>query len=180
MSATEAAGVIEAFTAGAPEVDVCVADGRSQLRGAVRAYGAAMHENGAVWPAIIAPDDAREPMSATEVSVLIAFAAGFVQASDLPAAARGKARMLVLEHLPQVMKLRGVAAEACGEVVMMQRAASRYLLEMERYRDVIESARRNGGEAAVGRILAQNAVLKRAQEDMQHAAALIEVRMGER
>lgn len=180
MSATDAAMVLEAFTAGAPEaVDVCKAEGRNQLRGAVRAYGEAMHENGQDWPALVEPDERQEPMSAMEITVLIAFAAGFVQASDLQQPARGRAQRLAFAHLPHMIELRGVAMDACPDVVAMQRAASRYMLEMERYAHVVESARRNGGEAAVGRILSQNAVLKRAQEDMERAAALIQARMGE-
>lgn len=180
MSAGDAALVLEAFTAGAPDAaDVCAPAGRDQLRLAVRTYGATMAENGQDWPAVAEPDARQEQMSAVEVAVVIAFAAGFVQGSDLLQPARGRAQRLAFAHLPHMIKLRGVAMDACPDVVAMQRAASRYMLEMERYADVIASARRNGGEAAVGRILSQNAVLKRAEEDMQHAAALIQARMDE-
>lgn len=179
MNALEAAQVLEAFTAGSGP-DVCDAAGRGQLRGAVRAYGEAMTENGQDWPALVEPDKTQQPLTAVEISVMISFAAGFVHATDLPRAARGRAQRLMLEHLPHMMRLRRVGVEHCTEVVSMQRAASRYMLEMERMKHAVESARRNGGEGAVALLLHQNAVIRRAQEDMQIAAAAIEARMEAR
>jgi hypothetical protein len=179
MNALEAAQVLEAFTAGAGP-DVCAPGGRGQLRGAVRAYGEAMTENGAEWPALAAHEEEQQALSSVEVSVMISFAAGFVHATDLPRAARGRAQMLVLEHLPHMMRMRRVGVEHCAEVVSMQRAASRYMLEMERMKHAVESARRNGGEGAVAQLLHQNAVIRRAQEDMEIAAAAIQARMDVR
>jgi len=179
MSAREAALVLERYVAG-DELDPCTREGRAMLRGAVRAYAAEMSQAGLAWPNL-APEGVRqEEMDAVEIAVLIGFAAGFIEANDLPQPARVRAHRLALSNLPQVWNLRGVTRDACPDVLVMQRAASRYMREMERYRREVESARENGGEGAVRRLLAQNTVLTRAQQDMQAAAARIEALMQAR
>ncbi len=178
LSGTDAAQVLEAFAAGAPHaVDVCAREGRSTLRNAVRSYGAVMAENGEIWPSVTPPEERQGALSPLEVTVLVSFAAGFVEASDLPAPARARTQRLMLEYLPDMIRFRTVAMDACPDVVALQRAASRYAIEMERNRYVIEAARRKGGDGAVSHVIGQNAVLQRAETEMRRAIAVIEARM---
>ncbi len=178
MPPVQAAHVLEAFAAGAADaVDVCASDGRSTLRSAVRSYAAAMAESGVSWPNLREPEDTAEPLDALEASVLISFAAGFIEASDLPQPARGRAYRMAMAHAPQVWSFRRVADEACAEVAALQRAAARYVLEMERYRDVSASARGQSGGAALTR---QRALMRRAESDLAMAVAAIDARVKAR
>lgn len=178
MRPVEAAHVLEAFAGGAEDaVDVCAPEGRVMLRQAVRSYAAAMAANGVAWPQLENVARAAPPLDALEASVAIAFAAGFVDASDLPQQARAHAQRLALEQWAHVWSLRTVARNACADMVSMQRAASRHLLETEHFKDAIADARRDGGEAAVAQLLRRNAVVQRAERDMRLAAALIQTRM---
>lgn len=178
LSGADAALVLESFVAGgADAADVCTPSGRSLLRNAVRSYGAAMAENGQDWPAIAEPDQPQQQLNPLDVTVMVSVAAGFVKASDLPGAARGRAQRLMLGYLPDMIRFRTATMDACDEVVALQRAASRYAVEMERYRHVIDAARRSGGEGAAARLLSQNAVLQSAEAEMQRAVAVVDARM---
>ncbi len=136
MPATQASEVLELFAAGRARDDVCTAEGRATLRGAVRAYGAAMAEAGEVWPNVAAFGQAPEGLSSVEVSVLIGVAAGFIEASDLPGSVRGLARQLTLAHWPSVRDLRRAAEVACPELVELQQTAARFVIERERFEEM--------------------------------------------
>lgn len=178
MDATEAARVLEHFATGSREaVDVCAADGRNTLRGAVRAYSAAMAQGGQTWPNLRAPDEASEMPTAVELSVLISYAAGFVRSSDLQSRARGQAQRMALANLPHLIEFRGVAMTACAEVVAVQRAAAAYLREMQDYRVLVESAERRGGREAVDRIRRQSQRVEDRRADMEAAARVVQARI---
>ena len=50
MPAAQAAEVLNLFSAGRGPANVCSADGRALLRGAVRAYSREMNRSGVAWP----------------------------------------------------------------------------------------------------------------------------------
>ncbi len=141
MPATQASEMLELFAAGNPPGDVCTPQGRALLRGAVRSYGNAMAQAGETWPNFEA--FGREPNSITsvEASVVIGVASGFVEASDLRGPARAFAMHMTLANWPSVRDLRQAAVVACPELVQLQQAASRFVVERERYEQMAERAR---------------------------------------
>lgn len=128
MAASEASEHLARFAAGSAE-DVCTPQGRSLLRGAVRSYGAELARAGVAWPAL----GEGEALHSTDVAVAVAFAAGFLEASDFQGGARGSVSHFALTYLPQFREMRAAARVACTQVVDLQQAASRLALEMERF-----------------------------------------------
>ncbi|PZO47300.1 MAG: hypothetical protein DCF16_17900 [Alphaproteobacteria bacterium] len=167
MPATRASELLERFAAGAADADVCTPGGRALLRGAVRAYGAAMDASGVAWPSVPVREETPDRLGAVDISVLIAFAAGFVEASDFRGASRAALAQLSFAHWPEMRRMRAGARVACAEVVALQTAAARVVMEMERLR-FVEGA---------DRVRRQQARLERAQVQMQAAAAMLEARL---
>lgn len=130
MAASEASERLERFAAGSSAEDVCTPQGRALLRGAVRAYGAELARAGVAWPVL--PDDDGEALRNVDAAVSIAFAAGFVEASDFQGQARGAVSRMALAHWPQIGDMRAAARVACGHVVDLQHAALRFVSEMKR------------------------------------------------
>ena len=131
-AASEASEHLERFAAGAAAGEVCTPQGRALLRGAVRAYGAELAQAGVAWPAL--PEGDGAAMRSTDVAVALAFAGGFVEASDLQRASRGMVSRFALAHWPQLRNMRAAARLACAQMVELQAAASRTAVEMERFR----------------------------------------------
>lgn len=163
MSATEASEILARFAAGAAPLDLCTPEGRAVLRGAVRAYGAAMQSGGVAWPA--ARDGEPTAITSVEAAVLVAQWAGFVEADDLRN--RADAPSPAIAALPELRALRGAALSACEEAARLQRAAAQVALEAERYRWL--SAAPEAVDAAD--IERQVRRLVRAQAQLQMAAA---------
>jgi hypothetical protein len=174
MAATQASEMLERFAAGSAPANVCTPEGRALLRGAVRAYGAEMARAGVAWPAVPARGEG-EIVKGVDATVLAAFAAGFVEASDF----RGRARALIgefsLAQWPHLGGVRQAARVACEEVVELQQAMARLVLEAERYQDLALFAAREGGPRAQQRVERQEQRLQRAQTQMQLSAAQVEV-----
>lgn len=172
MPATQASEVLAQFAAGvSARVDVCTAEGRSVLRGAVRSYGAEMSANGVAWPAMPGLGDAApDVLNAVDANVLVALAAGFVEASDLYGPARRWAGRLAFMQWPEIRDLSGATRVACHEVVELQQAAARVMIETERLRQMGERA---GGE----RMRRQHERVERAQVAMEQVAAQVQARV---
>lgn len=179
MPAAQASEVLNLFAAGQGPANVCSADGRALLRGAVRAYGREMNRSGVVWP--MAPGAAAQSQSVTamEVSVMIAFAAGFVQASDLQQPTRDFMSQLTLSRWPEIQGMRHAARVACAEVQALQQAASRFVIEQARMTDMVQRARhRSQGAETAERLRRQSVRVARAQERMHDSAAILQARMS--
>lgn len=148
MSATQASEMLELFAAGHPPGDVCTPQGRALLRGAVRSYGNAMAQAGQTWPNFEAFGHEPNAVTSVEASVVIGVAAGFVEASDLRGPARAFAMHMTLANWPSIRDLRQAAVVACPELVELQQAASRFVVERERYQEMAERARGHDTRAA--------------------------------
>jgi hypothetical protein len=144
--------------------------GRAAIRGDVRAYGAELNANGVAWPA---KQGAEAEVTRTDVNVVIAFAAGFVEASDFTGPARRMIGQLSVEEWPQLRNLCAAASIACADVVELQRAAARAMLESERYTQMM--ARAPDGE----RLQRQAMRVERARVRMDDMAAVVDARMRE-
>lgn len=177
MPAAEASELLARFAAGSGRADICSSEGRAVLRGAVRAYGAEMRANGVAWPMIPAFGGDPDSVSAVDVSVLIATAAGFVEASDFQGPARGMVSHLQFAQWPEIRGMRTAAGVACDEVVALQQAAARFVVESERFREMAERAQRRGGAALAERLERQSDRVERAQAQMQTMAAEVQARM---
>jgi hypothetical protein len=179
MAATDASELLARFAAGSAPADVCTPEGRAVLRGAVRAYGAAMELNGVAWP--VAPEfdgEARQTVNSVDISVLVAFAAGFVETSDFHGRARGMVTQLSFAQWPEIGGMRRAARVACPEVVELQQAAARVVVEAQRYAQLSARAERErGSRAAVDHVRRQGVRLQRAQTQMQTIAAVVQARM---
>lgn len=174
MTATEASELLARFASGSEGAEVCTPEGRALLRGAVRAYGAEMAMAGVSWPMIPAMGADANRLTSLDVSVTVAFTAGFVEASDFYGPARALVSHLTFAHWPQVRSMRRGAHVACAEVVQLQQAAAHVVLESERYRDLSTHARNNDD-----RLRRQARRLERAQEQMNDRAAAVEARLRE-
>lgn len=177
MPAAQASEVLNLFAAGRGPANICSADGQALLRGAVRAYSREMTRSGVTWP--VAPDDAGEARNLTnvDVSVMIAFAAGFVKAGDFHGSPRLLMNQLALTHWPEIRSMRLAAREACEEVVALQQAAATFVMESTRYRDMTSYDRSSGGDAE--RLRRQTVRMQRAEERMRDNAAIVQARMAE-
>jgi hypothetical protein len=165
MPASHASEVLERFAAGAGEADVCTPNGRAMLRGAVRAYGAAMNANGVAWPAT-----GGDQLNGVEASVLVAFSAGFVEASDFYGPARAALTQLAFTQWPEVRGMRTATRVACAEVAALQQAAARVLMETARLHQIPDSR--------PGRLQRQRERVERARIQMQQQAAFVSARVG--
>lgn len=179
MPAAEASELLARFAAGSGSADVCTDQGRAVLRGAVRAYGAEMEANGVTWPTVPGMGDGANTLGAIDVSVLIAFTAGFVDASDFHGPARQLVGRLSFAQWPEIRSMRQAARVACPDVIQLQQAAARFVLESERLRDMADSAGSSRSQRALERLQRQSVRVERAQVQMQTVAAVVEVRMDE-
>lgn len=174
MPAAQASEVLNLFAVGRGPANLCSADGRALLRGAVRAYSREMARSGVSWPMM--PDGgATQPVTHVDASVMIAFAAGFVKANDF----RGGPRLLMhqfsLSQSPELRAMRAAARDACGEVAAWQQAAATFLLENARYEQMRDISR--SGRGAIERLHRQSMRVQRAQERMLETAAVVEALM---
>jgi hypothetical protein len=172
MSAGEASERLELFASGADAMDVCTPQGRALLRGAVRAYGAELAQAGVAWPAL--PEDGGADMRRVDAAVLVAFGAGMVEMSDFSGPARGAIGRMALTHWPHVREMRAAARVACAEVVELQQAASRFVLEASHYERMAELAR---GRADAERLRRQTLRMERARTQMNDLAAIVQARL---
>lgn len=168
MPATRASELLERFAAGADPADVCTPGGRALLRGAVRAYGEAMHAGGVTWPSVPRSEERVDRLGAVDISVLVAFAAGFVERSDFRGGSREALAQLSFAHWPEMQHMRDGARVACAEVVALQAAAARVMMEMERLRVM------GGSDARQAR---QHQRVERARLQMAALAAVVEARV---
>jgi len=178
MPAAQAAEVLNLFAAGRGPADICSADGRATLRGAVRAYGREMQEAGVAWPAIPGAAGETQNVTALDVSVMVAFAAGFVETGDFQHPARRFMTGLTFAQWPEIQSMRMAAREACEDVAALQQAAARVVIEQTRLADMVRSAERNNhGVETVNRLRRQSAMLDRARAHMEEQAAILQVQM---
>ena len=167
MAASEASEHLERFAAGSGD-DVCTAEGRALLRGAVRAYGAELARAGVAWPTF----RDGEVLHRTDVAVAVAFAAGIVDASDFQGKARSAISRFTSAHWPQLGDLRMAARLACTQALELQQAAARVAAEMERYE-------RLSGRGDPERLRRQRERLERAQAQLQALANAVEAEIAE-
>jgi hypothetical protein len=170
MPAAQASEVLNLFAAGRGPANLCSADGRALLRGAVRAYSREMERSGVAWPMMPGAGGETQPVTHVDVSVVIAFAAGFVEASDFRGQARALVRQVSFAQWPVIAEMRQAARVACEQVADLQQSAARFVLEASRY----ESLSADAGESA----RAQDSVARQAQR-MQRARAQMEMRAAQ-
>lgn len=175
MPAAQASEVLNLFATGRGPANVCSADGRALLRGAVRAYSREMNRSGVVWPSVASGE--RSEITNVDVSVMIAFAAGFVKASDFHGPPRLFMNQLALSEWPEIRSIRLAARDACEEVVALQQAAAVFVVESTRYREMTSRDRHGRGDAE--RLRRQSVRMQRAQERMRDSAAVVQARMQE-
>lgn len=178
MPAAQAAEVLNLFAAGRGPADVCSADGRAVLRGAVRAYAHEMNRSGVDWPIVPGAVGETANVTAMDVSVMIAFAAGFVKTSDFRHPARGFMTQLTLAEWPEIQDMRRAARNACQEVAALQQAAAAFVVESTRYSQM--TSRERNGASEADRLRRQSLRMQRAQTRMQETAAVVQARMQER
>lgn len=170
MAASQASELLERFAAGSAPMDVCTPAGRALLRGAVRSYGEAMAYAGVTWPLVPGPGVDPASLKRMDIAVMIAFGAGFVDGSDF----RGRARPLIgrmtLTQWPEIRDMRTAARTSCAQVVAVQQAAARFVIESERY----EGMRADNDEAAERQAL----LLEHARREMETQAASAGLRLA--
>jgi hypothetical protein len=174
MPAAQAAEVLSLFAAGAGPANICSSDGRALLRGAVQAYSREMAQAGVAWPAIPRGSEETETVTSVDISVMIAFAAGFVETGDFQAQARGMLTHLTINQWPEIQSMRDAASVACTDVQALQQAASGFVVEQSRMAQMVHAARARDAE----RLRRQSVRLQRAQTRMQEAAAVVAARMN--
>lgn len=174
MAATEASELLTRFASGSAGESVCTPQGRAELRGAVRAYGEAMASGGVAWPTMPVLGEEPNELNSLDISVLVAFAAGFVESSDFRGPARGMLHQLAFAQWPEIRDLRAAARVACGDVLALQQAASRFVLETERLRRLAERSEDDRAASTRARLERQARRAQRAQEQMQLLAATVQ------
>lgn len=177
MSVGEASAFLARFAAG--EADVCGAEGRTHLRGAVRAYGQEMATHGVAWPQFNPAEARAQGGSATDLAVIAAFSIGFVERGDLIGAAQSAAEQAARAHLADMARVRGGAVQACAEFAALNRAATGYMAAVERQEALSAFAARNGG-AAHDLALVHVQAVRRAESDLRVALHVAEARLGAR
>lgn len=165
MPAARASEVLELFAAGDGPADICSAQGRALLRSAVRAYSTEMRRSGVSWPALPGQSEA---LRAVDASVLIAVAAGFVQASDIRNPSRRFIGAFPLAERPEIALMQSAGRAACDEVRALQRAAARFVLERQVYH--VAAAQGLNPERVEAR-------LARAEAALRFSAAALEARL---
>lgn len=174
MPAAQASEVLNLFAVGRGPANLCSADGRALLRGAVRAYSREMQRSGVAWPMM--PDGGEtQQVNHVDVSVVIAFAAGFVKANDFRGAPRLLMTQLTLSQWPEIQAMRAAARDACREVAALQQAAAAFVLESTRYEQMTHSTR--SGRGPLERLRRQSVRVQRAEERMRDVAAIVQARM---
>jgi hypothetical protein len=139
-----------------------------------------MQANGVAWPMIPAMGGDPNALSTIDVSVLIAFAAGFVEASDFHGQARQLAGRLSFAQWPEIRSMRQASRVACPDVVQLQQAAAQFVLESERFAEMTARAENTRNQArAADRLRRQSMRVERAQVQMQTLAAVVQSRMSE-
>lgn len=180
MPAARASEVLNLFAAGSGPANICSSDGRALLRGAVQAYSREMQQSGVAWPVIPDATGEAETVTSVDISVMIAFAAGFVKTSDFQSPARGMLTHLTISQWPEIQSIRGAARIACNDVQALQQAASRFVVEQSRMAQMAHAANvRSQGRETAERLRRQSVRVQRAQGRMQEMAALVEARMRE-
>lgn len=180
MSAARAAEVLNLFAAGRGPASICSDDGRAVLRGAVRSYAREMSQSGVSWPS--PPGDAENTggLSHVDVSVMIAYAAGFVRPSDFEGSTARVLRQQAFGELPAILSLRRAARVACEDVQSLQQAAARFVLEEARMAEMARASRvRSQGMESANRLRRQSERVGRAREALDQSAAIVRSRMGE-
>jgi hypothetical protein len=177
MPAAQASEVLNLFAAGRGPANVCSPGGRALLRGAVRAYSQEMQISGVDWPLVPGVNGEAEHLTHVDVSVMIAFAAGFVKASDFRGAPRMFINQLALGEWPAIRSIRLAARDACADVVALQQAAASFVIESSRYEDMTDRSRSGRGDAE--RLRRQSVRLQRAHERMEEQAAIVQALMDE-
>ncbi len=174
MPAAQASEVLNLFAVGRGPANLCSADGRALLRGAVRAYSREMERSGVAWPMM--PNGGQtQQLTHVDVSVVIAFAAGFVKANDFRGGPRMLMSQLTLSQWPEIRAMRAAAHEACGDVAALQQAAATFVLESTRYEQMTQTPRT--GRGPIERLRRQSVRMQRAHERMQETAAVVKARM---
>ena len=161
MPAAQASEVLNLFAAGRGPASVCSSNGQALLRGAVRSYSREMTRSGVTWP--VGPE-AREAgnLTSVDVSVMIAFAAGFVKASDFHGPPQIMLNQLAIAQWPEIRSIRLAARDACEEVMALQQAAASFVVETTRYREMTSRERSGRGDAE--RLRRQSVRTQRAHE----------------
>lgn len=177
MPAAQAAEVLNLFAAGAGPATICSSDGRALLRGAVQAYSREMAQAGVAWPTIPQASEEAENVTSVDISVMIAFAAGFVKPSDFQGPARGMLTHLTINQWPEIQSLHRAAEVACADVQALQQAASGFVVEQSRMAQMVHAAHGQGRESAE-RLRRQSVRLERAETRMRETAAVVAAQMN--
>lgn len=177
MPAARASEVLSLFATGRGPANVCSSDGRALLRGAVRSYSREMTRSGVDWPLVPTQSGESRNITNVDISVMIAFAAGFVKASDFHGQPRLMLNQLAITQWPEIRSIRLAARDACEEVVALQQAAAVFVIESTHYREMTSRERSGRGDAE--RLRRQSVRLQRAQDRMQETAAVVQARMAE-
>lgn len=173
MPAAQAAEVLSLFAAGQGPANICSSDGRALLRGAVQAYSREMAEAGVAWPVIPQASEETENVTSVDISVMIAFAAGFVETGDFQAQARGMLTHLTINQWPEIRSMRRAAGVACADVQALQQAASGFVVEQSRMAQMVHAVHGRDAE----RVRRQSVRVERAQTRMNETAAVVEAQM---
>ena len=137
-----------------------------------------MQQAGVAWPVI--PGNAAETDNVTsvDISVMIAFAAGFVESSDFQHPVRGMLTHLTITQWPEIQGLRPAADVACEDVQALQQAASGFVVEQSRMAQMVHAAHvRNQGRESAERLRRQSVRVERAQTRLNETAAVVQAQM---
>jgi hypothetical protein len=116
-----------------------------------------------------------DELSSVDVSVIVAFAAGFVKANDFHGPVRDFVTQISLIHWPELRDMRAAAHVACEEVGGLQQATARVVMEKARYEEMVARSRDGGGREE--RLRRQQVRLERALTRMHDSAAIVAARM---
>lgn len=172
LTIEEAQAIVADVGRGASRIDICTDEGRATFRAAVRAYSAAQHAQGKVWPNAMGALGGEHMPDAGEVAVMGAMIAGYVNASDLSGDAQRFARMMNMSiNLNDRRHLfRDGMAEACAEVMELQQLLAREQIDAEQAERRALRAEERGDEARAAEI--RRAVYERAQRTRDDVARL--------
>ena len=144
------------------------------LRGAVRAYSAAMADAGEAWPAASQDGD---NLGNVEAMVLVAAASGFVEPADFRDQALILVERIVFAHWPELRGMRAGARVACSEMVDLQFSAARFVLESDRYERLFQLGPTSADARTADRAERQALRVERARAAMNTQAAAVEQRI---